>query len=180
MRRIRIRPPASRLGFVAGVSATLYGLAVELSMLMVPPPNSEYRIIQIGDTFALVFLLVFVSALGARVLRAGRGSYPLAIAAGVGGVAAAVMSLTTNPVTEILMSLPLSLVVAVTSWVLLQASGPWLWVGLAGFIVAGLLVVRSLAFIGVPALPFPPLYPVWFEVVGVSLLKQSVGATCAY
>ena len=180
MRRIHIRPPASRLGFVAGVSATLYGLAVELSMLTVPPPNSQYRNMQIGDTFAFVFLLVFVSVLGARVLRAGRGSYPLAIAAGVGGVAAAAMSLTTNAVTEILMSLPLSLVVAVTAWVLLRASGASRWIGLAGFVVGGLLVVRSLAFIGVPALPFPPLYPVWFEVVGVTLVKQSVGAKCAY
>jgi uncharacterized membrane protein len=71
--------------------------------------------------------------------------------------------------TEILMSLPLSAIVAFTSWALLKDHGAMRWIGLAGLLVAALLVIRSLVLVGGPRLPFPPLYPLWFEVLAVGV-----------
>ncbi len=41
------------------------------------------------------------------------------------------------------------------------------WIGLAGLPVVALLGFRSLALVGAPVLPFPPLYPAWFEALSI-------------
>src|SRR5258708_7391248 len=117
-----------------------------------------------------VFLLVFVASLSRWLLRVHRGSSSLTRLVSRAGVTVATMGLMTNAVAmsmglnvariedgamikmlndvssaaDILMSLPLSATVAFTSWALLRDHGAMRWIGLAGLLIAGLLVIRSL------------------------------------
>ena len=61
--------------------------------------------------------------------------------------------------TEVLMSLPIAAVVALTSWILLRNQHAIRWIGLVGLPVAALFSFRTAAVVGGPELPFPPLYP---------------------
>jgi hypothetical protein len=75
---------------------------------------------------------------------------------------------------EVLMSLPLAAVVAFASWILVRGQRADRWIGLPGFPVAALLAFRALAIAGGPALPFPPLYPVWFEALAISMAVREL------
>jgi hypothetical protein len=153
----------SRLGLVAGLSGTLYALAAEVSISTLPPaPGSGAQqldayyaqhqatvyVTQLIEAAESVFLLVFVSALGAWLVRAHRGSSSLATLVTLAGVTVAAMGLMMNAVaisiglnaariedgaviqlfndvygaTEILVSLPLSAIVVFISWALLKAA----------------------------------------------------------
>jgi hypothetical protein len=145
--------------------------------------------------FGSVVEFVFVVGLRAWLARVQRGSYVVVNGVALAGVTAASLGLTVNSVdlsqalnadqfpdallflslsdftsaTDSLISLPISLVVALTSWALLQNGSALRWIGWAGLFVAALLVVRSLILIGGPPLPFPLLYPAWFEALGITI-----------
>jgi hypothetical protein len=179
---MRTLPPAPAAGYQQLVA---YYLEHRAALLLT----------QLVGAFGSVFFLAFVAAVAVWIARVRRGAAVLPIGVAVAGVTVATMSLTINAVaisigmnagriqywvlykllhdfmsaTEVLMSMPLSLMVALTSWALLARQGATRWLGLAGLLVAGLLLGRTLVLIGGPALPFPPLYPVWFEVVAVTV-----------
>ena len=76
--------------------------------------------------------------------------------------------------TDVLMSLPLAMVVASISGILVRGQHLIHWIGLAGLAVAGLLAFRPLAVVGAPVLPFPPLYPAWFEALAIVLAVRAL------
>jgi len=143
------------------------------------------RQVQLIGGLGAVCLLLFVSGLGRTLGRLQGTPSQLAVGVVLAGVAVASMSLTANAATlsivlndgrvenpgvvqtlhdftnsiEILMSLPLAVVVALTSWVLVRGHGAVHWIALVGIPMAVLLVFRTTAVAGWPALPFPPLYP---------------------
>ena len=145
--------------------------------------------------FGSVVELVFVVGLRAWLARVQPVSFVVVNGVALAGATAASLSLTVNAVdlslplyagriqdalllrvlsdftsaTDSLITLPISLLIALTSWALLQNGGALRLIGWAGLFVARLLVVRSLVLIGGPTLPFPPLYPAWFEALGITI-----------
>jgi hypothetical protein len=143
---------------------------------------------------------MFVLGLRAWLARVQRLSCVVANTVAVAGATATTLSLTVNvvnislvlnvgrnqdavlfqflsefmSVTDSLISVRISLMVALTSWALLQNGGALRWIGWAGLFVAALLVVRGLVLLGGPARPFPPLYPAWFEALGITIAVRAI------
>jgi hypothetical protein len=98
----------SRHGLIAGLSGTLYALAAEVSITTLPPASGSgaqqvdayyvqhqatVYVTQLIGAAGSVFLLIFVSALGAWLVRAHRGSSSLATLVTLAGVTVAAMGL---------------------------------------------------------------------------------------
>ena len=153
------------------------------------------RRVQLLGGFGTLFLLVFLSGLWTYLRRLqGRPSL-LTTGVAAAGVVVVSMSLITNALslanafsagrvedadrmqllqnfantTDILMSLPIAAVVAFSSAILIRGLPASRWIGLTGFPVAALLAFRTLTVAGGPALPFPPIYPAWFEALAISM-----------
>jgi len=166
------------------------------------------RMMQLFGGFGAMLLLVFLLGLATYLRRLQ--DRPSSLSAGVvtAGVAVVTMNLIANAAslsivlnagrvkntaqiqllhdfanaTDILMSLPIAVVVAFASWILVRGQRADRWIGLTGFPVAALLAFRALAVGGGPTLPFPPLYPVWFEALAISMAVRELrgGDTCVH
>ncbi len=153
---------------------------------------------QLVGCFGAMFFLVFLAGLRVHLQRLQCTPSLLTLVAITAGVVAATMSLTANAAslsivvnagqvqetaaiellhdfanaTDVLTSLPLAIVVGCASAILVHRKHASRWIGLAGFPVAALLTFRVLALGGGPALPFPPLYPAWFEALAISMVVR--------
>jgi hypothetical protein len=155
---------------------------------------------QLFESLGAMFLLVFISGLATHLRRLEGRTSVLTTAAVTAGVTVASLSLITSAATlsivlnagrmqgsgvlqwlhdfvnatDVVMSLPLAVVVASISGILVRGQHLIHWIGLAGLAVAGLLAFRSLAVVGAPVLPFPPLYPAWFEALAIVLAVRAL------
>jgi hypothetical protein len=159
------------------------------------------RTMQLVGSVGAMFLLVFLLGLGTYLRRLQDRPSLLTTGVVTAGVAVVTMNLIANAAslsivlnagrvedtariqllhdfaktTDVLMSLPIAAVVAFTSGILVRGQHASRWIGLTGFPVAALLAFRVLAVGGGPALPFPPLYPAWFEALAISMVVRELG-----
>jgi len=158
------------------------------------------RTMQPFESLGAMLLLVFISGLATHLRRLEGRSSVLTTAAVTAGVTVASLRLITSAATlsivlnagrmpesgvlqwlhdfmnasDVLMSLPLAVVVVSISGILVRGQHRIHWIGLAGLPVAGLLAFRSLAVVGAPVLPFPPLYPAWFEALAIVIAVRAL------
>jgi hypothetical protein len=158
------------------------------------------RTMQLAGSVGAMFLLVFLLGLGAYLRRLQDRPSPLTAGVVTAGVAVVAMILIANAAsllivlnagrvedtarirllqdfartTDVLMSLPIAAVVALTSGILVRGQHASRWIGLTGCPVVALLAFRALAVGGAPALPFPPLYPAWFEALAISMAVREL------
>jgi hypothetical protein len=158
--------------------------------------------LQLTGSFGAMFLLVFLSGLSAYLGRLGGSPLLVRIGIPTAGTVVAALSLLANAATlsivlnagraesasaiqllhdftnatEVLMLLPLAVVVGSTSWILVRSQRAIRWIGIAGLPVAALLMFRALAVAGAPELPFPPVYPAWFEALAICIAVSEIRA----
>jgi hypothetical protein len=158
--------------------------------------------LQLMGSFGAMFLLVFLSGLSAYLGRLEGSPLLVKIGNGTAGTVVAALSLLANAATlsivlnagraesapaiqllhdftnatQILMLVPLAVVVGSTSWVLVRSQLAIRWIGIAGLPVAALLIFRALTVAGVPELPFPPVYPAWFEALAIGTAVSEMRA----